>query len=148
MLTAQGRKLIAVSSVMPEGYRGGIHHARRWVEMCRRDMPHLDVRYVTGEGLDVFTNLERSFLSADTRHGAARYVADAIYAEVAAAGARVVMDGHGGDYTLNPRGQDALARFLLKGRLRRHASTCARASSRPWCATCCCSCCRGSGCAP
>jgi asparagine synthase (glutamine-hydrolysing) len=122
IVTAQGRKLIAVASVMPEDYRGTIRHARRWVEMCRRDMPHLDVRYVTGEGLDIFTDLERNFLSSDTRHGAARYIADAIYAEIAAAGARIVMDGHGGDYTLNPRGQNALPRLLLKGQFRRFVS--------------------------
>ena len=62
VVTAQGRKLIAVSSVMPEDYRGTIRHARRWCEMCRRTMPHLDVRYVTREGLDIFTVMEQSFL--------------------------------------------------------------------------------------
>ena len=122
VVTAQGRKLITVSSVMPADYHGGIHHARRWVEMCRRDMPHLDVRYVTGEGIDVFSGLQRSFFASDTRHGAARYVMEAMYGEIAGAGARIVMDGHGGDYTLNPRGDEALARFLLKGQFRRFAS--------------------------
>jgi asparagine synthase (glutamine-hydrolysing) len=122
VVTAQGRKFIAVSSVMPEDYRGTIKHARRWVEMCRRVMPHLDVRYVTREGLDVFTDMEKRFFATVNGHGPYRYVNDAILAEIAASGARIAMDGYGGDYTLNPRGQDALVRFLLKGQFRRFGS--------------------------
>ena len=118
----QGRKFIAVSSVMPEDYRGTMRDARRWVEMCRRDMPHLEVRYVTREGLDILTGMERSFLATDTWHSPNRYINDAMYAEIAAAGARIAMDGFGGDYTLNPRGQNVLARMLRTGHLRRFAS--------------------------
>ena len=106
---------------MPEGYRGPVPDARRWVEMCRRHMPHLDVRYVTREGMDIFTDLERSFLKTDNRHSPNRFANDAMYRELAGSGARIVMDGHGGDYTLNPRGQDALVRLLLTGRWRRFA---------------------------
>jgi asparagine synthase (glutamine-hydrolysing) len=119
-MAEQGRKLIAVSSAMPEGYDGTIRHdARRWCEICRRDMPHLDMRYVTREGLDIFTFMERGFLADDNRHSPRRPVTHAMFAEIAAAGARIVMDGHGGDYTLNPRGQDALVRTLGKGQFRR-----------------------------
>jgi asparagine synthase (glutamine-hydrolysing) len=123
VVTAQGRKFIAVSSVMPEDYRGDIRHdARRWCEICRRDMPHLDMRYVTREGLDIFTFMEQGFLSDDSKHGPRRPVTHAMFAEIAAAGARIVMDGHGGDNTLNPRGGKALARMLRKGDLRRFVS--------------------------
>jgi len=122
VVTAQRRKFIAASSVMPEDYRGSIHHARKWVEMCRRHMPYLDVRYVTREGLDIFSFMEHGFRSSDNRHSSYRYVAHAMFAEIAAAGARIVMDGHGGDYTINPRGQNMLARFLLKGQFRRFGS--------------------------
>jgi asparagine synthase (glutamine-hydrolysing) len=121
-VTAQGRKFIAVSSVMPEDYRGSIRHARKWVEMCRRTMPHLDVRYVTREGLDIFTGMERAFLNNDNRHSPNGYVTRKMLAEVAGAGARIVMDGHGGDYTVNPRGQNALIRMLRKGQFRRFAA--------------------------
>ena len=121
-MTAQGRKLIAVSSVMPEDYRGDIRHARRWVEMCRRTMPHLDVRYVTREGLDVFSFMEQGFLTGDGRHSPNRYSTHPLFAEVAAAGARIVMDGNGGDYTVNPRGRNTLVQLLRKGELRRFAT--------------------------
>jgi asparagine synthase (glutamine-hydrolysing) len=121
-VTAQGRKFIAVSSVMPADYRGTIKHARRWVEMCRRHMPHLDVRYVTREGLDIFTGMERAFVNNDNRHSPNGYVTRKMMAELAAAGARIVMDGHGGDYTVNPRGQNFLIRLLRKGQFRRFGS--------------------------
>lgn len=119
VVTAQGRKLIAVSSVMPEDYRGTIHHARKWVEMCRRDMLHLDVRYVTREGLDIFTGMEKVFLATGIRHGPNGYTTRAMFAEIARTGARIVMDGHGGDYTLNPRGQNFLIRLLRTGQFHR-----------------------------
>jgi asparagine synthase (glutamine-hydrolysing) len=122
VVTRQGRKFIAVSSVMPEDYRGTIKHARKWLEMCRRHMPHLDARYVTREGLDIFTFMEQGFLTGDNRHSPNRYVTHAMFAEIAKSGARIVMDGHGGDYTVNPRGQNMLIRFLRKGQLGRFAS--------------------------
>jgi asparagine synthase (glutamine-hydrolysing) len=122
VVTAQRRKFIAVSSVMPEDYRGTIKHARKWVEMCRRHMPHLDVRYVTREGLDVFSFMEQGFAREDNVHSPNRYSTYPIFAEIAAAGARIVMDGHGGDYTINPRGQNFLIRLLRKGQFRRFGS--------------------------
>jgi len=122
VVAKQGRKFIAVSSVMPENYRGTIKHARKWVETCRRTMPHLDVRYVTRESLDIFSSMEQGFLATDGPHSPNRYVNDAMFAELASAGARIVMDGHGGDYTVNPRGQNALVRMLVKGELRRFAA--------------------------
>ena len=122
VLTELGRKLIAVSSVMPEEYRGTIRHARSWVELCRRHMPHLDVRYVTRENLDILSGMERGFLATDHGHSPNRYANDEIFRAIAAAGARIVMDGHGGDYTLNPRVPDALPRHLIGGRFRRFLS--------------------------
>ncbi len=118
-VTPQGRRFIAASSVMPEDYRGTIHHCRPWVEACRRHMPHLEVRYVTREGLDIFTGMEEGFLATDSGHSPNRYVNDALYDTIKAAGARIVMDGFGGDYTVNPRAQNGLARLLVRGRWRR-----------------------------
>ena len=118
VVRAQGRKLIAASSVMPEGYQGTIRHARAWVELCRRDMPHVDVRYVTSEGLSVLANLERAFLSHDGPRSANYALNDALFSAVAAGGARVVMDGYGGDYTLNPKSRRYFVTLLRRGKFR------------------------------
>lgn len=121
VVTAQGRKLIAVSSVAPTDYSGPSRQARPWAELCRRHMPYLDVRYATREGRSIFTGLEKAFMDGFPT-GPQHYAHDEIYGVIAAAGARIAMDGHGGDYTLNPRGQFALARFLATGQWRRFVS--------------------------
>lgn len=115
-LAAQNRKLIGVASVLPDD--GPARDVRKWTQMLARDMKHLDVRYVTREGLDIFTDMEKGFFQTGETHSASRFVNDALYAAAVAAGARVVMNGHGGDYTVNPRGTGWLARQLLRGRWR------------------------------
>lgn len=122
VVSVQGRKFIAACSVMPEDYQGPIHGARKWVEMCRRTMPHLDVRYVTSEGRDILTGLEQGFLAVDNRRSPNHYLTEAMLAQIAAAGARITMDGHGGDYTLNPRAQNGLIRLLRRRQFRRFAA--------------------------
>ena len=91
-------------------------------------MPHLDLRYATREGRSIFTDMEKAFLANDNPSSCGRYVDEEMYGIVAAAGARLVMNGHGGDYTLNPRGRKALARFLATGQLRRFVG-----EFGPWC---------------
>jgi asparagine synthase (glutamine-hydrolysing) len=122
VLAPSGRKLVAASSVMPAEYRGPLRHARQWTEYCRRDMAHLDVRYVTRESIDALTDLEKNFIERDVPAHNSQYVDDALRRVLAGAGVRAVLDGHGGDYTLNPRGHGALARFLATGQLRRFLS--------------------------
>jgi len=116
VVTAQGRKLIAVSSVMPEGHKRVTDDAREWVEASRRVMPHLDVRYVTSEGLDIFAGMEASYLATGDGHGINHYLNHAMYAVIAKGGARIAMDGYGGDYTLNPQGQKFFVWLLSTGR--------------------------------
>ena len=118
-LAASGRRLIAVASVMPEDYRGSIRHARRWVELCARDMPYLDVHYYTREALDLVADLDRGFIESGLPLGPYGIVNGAMIAIAARAGARLIMDGHGGDYTLNPRGNGHLAILVKAGLLRR-----------------------------
>ncbi|HEX4410329.1 MAG TPA: asparagine synthase-related protein [Xanthobacteraceae bacterium] len=114
-----GRKLIAAASVMPADYRGTIRHARNWVKLCARDMPHLDVRYITREGKNFLNGLHGAFLKTELPASAYHFVDNELFSALATAGAQVVMDGHGGDYTLNPRGQATLARHLARLNIRR-----------------------------
>jgi asparagine synthase (glutamine-hydrolysing) len=125
-------RLIGAASVLVDPEAKGPLSARRWVEFCRRNMPHLDVRYVTRRGRSVFSNLERTLVGCDGQMSVDRYVSDELYETVAAAGARVVMNGEGGDYTLNPRPPFPIARLLALGRLRTFAAeliACKRAAA-------------------
>ena len=92
-----GHKLIAAASVMPADYSGTIWHARRWVEMCAREMPYLDVHYVTREGKSILSNLEEALLQSGGRPGPYHFVMHELFATLAQAGSRLIMDGHGGD---------------------------------------------------
>lgn len=122
VVNAQQRKLIAVSSVMPIAPGGTKCRARRWVEICERDMSHLTVRYATAEGRNALTGLDRAFLGLDRMVGDNHYVTEEMFELVAAAGARVVMDGYGDDYHVNPRGQMTLIYLLRTRQWRRFLS--------------------------
>ncbi len=109
--------LVALSSVMAEGYAGPIRHAREYVEYLRRHLPHLTVRYLTAETIDLIDGMEADFATHNDPHSPNRAINSALLREARAAGARVMMDGHGGDYTLNPRGIGFIARLIRAGRL-------------------------------
>jgi hypothetical protein len=72
-------------------------------------MPYLDVHYVTREGKSVLSGLDQAFLQSGQPAGVYHFVMHELLATLAGAGARLIMDGHGGDHTLHPRGQAALA---------------------------------------
>ena len=119
VVAAQGRKIVAVASVLEEGgQRPGVRDARAAVEAFRR-FPFLDLHhYVRADEDTAFDDLETSF---DTTHNSVGtlYVRRGLYRIAAAAGARLVMDGHGGDYTVNVRPGSPLGRMLRRGQLRR-----------------------------
>jgi asparagine synthase (glutamine-hydrolysing) len=118
IVRAQNRKLIAAASVCEESCRGAVRDARPAVEACRRFMPHLDVRYYVRADETVLTDLEQMFLKVDGPAGN-NYVREGLFKIAAAAGARLVMNGHGGDYTVNFRGGPILGRWLRAGQFRR-----------------------------
>ncbi|MBS0471038.1 MAG: hypothetical protein JSR60_08210 [Proteobacteria bacterium] len=120
-LAGKGHRLIAVSCVMPEDYDGPLRHPRRWVDLCRRDMPHLDVRYFVRRDETIFTRIETLFHAADYPLRGPNFLHDALFREAAGAGARLIMDGNGGDDTLNPRGNGVLAHLMRTGRWARFA---------------------------
>jgi len=118
-LRQTGQRMVAAASVMPSDYAGPIRHAGRWVDLCARDMPWLDIRRVTRDGLDPIADIQRRLSERQTMPSVYDPVDASLCAELASGGAALAMDGHGGDYTLNPRGRNALARWLAAGAYRR-----------------------------
>ncbi len=118
VLAPRGRRLVAISSVMPEGERATPGDARPWVERLVKHAGDVDMHYVTREGADILTDLTKDFMRIDGTHGPTRYVNTRLYQAACDAGARVIMDGNAGDYTLNPRARTLLLRLLSRGRLR------------------------------
>jgi len=119
VLREQGRTILGIASVMPESRRGEFFRdARPMVEHCARDMPHLDVHFMTREGIEPFGGLDEAMPLLDGPPSPLHY----LYQEAARIarrdGIRLLMDGHGGDYTLNPRDPGGAARYLARGDLR------------------------------
>jgi asparagine synthase (glutamine-hydrolysing) len=129
VVAAKNRKLISLTSLGADPDLPVHGDIRPWLEACRRVMPHLDVRTVTFEVESPLAGIERAFSIHDAPAGGNGKTSRRLYGEAAAAGARLVMDGFGGDYTLNPRGYGALACHLRRGRFRRFVAE-ARAHRR------------------
>jgi asparagine synthase (glutamine-hydrolysing) len=121
-VTAQGRKLISLSWISSPGLLNARGDLRPWLEACHRAMPHLDVRQLSKPAENPLTGIEKRFMTNDGPSWSHHQLNLDIFAAAAAAGARLIMDGYGGDYTVNPRGRLALAYFLRRGQFRRLAA--------------------------
>jgi asparagine synthase (glutamine-hydrolysing) len=116
------RKLICLSWLGSDEGRTARGDIRPWLDACRRSLPDLDIREFSAPRGDPMDGLDRIFQAYEGPGGGARRTTYRLFAEARSLGARVVMDGYGGDYTLNPRGGGALARHLRRGRLKVFAS--------------------------
>lgn len=114
--TLPGSKVIGVASVLPpsDPPRG----VRRWVSLLAERWPQLDVHWITREKVDILAAFESNFRRTGLPSSPNVYTNTELYAAAAAAGARQLMDGFGGDYTVNPRGRGWPARRLREGKLR------------------------------
>ncbi|UZK68999.1 asparagine synthase-related protein [Sphingomonas sp. S1-29] len=118
---ARGRRLVAAAALASEGVDIRVRDARDAVEAFA-DRAELDIlAYHRGED-SIFDALEANFAATDNATGAD--VRHKLFARVAARGVRLVMDGHGGDYTVNSRAPWMLGRILRRGELRRFAREC------------------------
>jgi asparagine synthase (glutamine-hydrolysing) len=115
LVLAQGGSLLCVSSVLPQGDTR--RNARAAAEAFR-GMPGLDIRYYVRGDESPYDNLEDSFAATGLWH--APSVARRGIGRIArAAGSRLALDGHGGDYTVNPYDTAMLGAILRGGEFRR-----------------------------
>jgi asparagine synthase (glutamine-hydrolysing) len=110
IVAARNWTLTCIASVLPEG--DSRRNARRAVEAFR-GRPGLTLRfYVRGEETS-YDDLEASF-DRTFRHSPPSIVRRRIGEMARAAGSRLVLDGHGGDYTVNPY-EPAMLGAILRG---------------------------------
>ncbi|MBX9730450.1 MAG: hypothetical protein K2X59_03910 [Sphingomonas sp.] len=110
-----GMKLVTVTSAGALG-SDNPHDGRPKAEACLEIMPHLDHHWF-GLANEPSFDLQTLGRSGDRPGG----IFDALYQIFAAQGCRVIMDGFGGDQTINPRRNRALAALLARGRIGRFA---------------------------
>ena len=117
-VAARNWTLTCIASVLPEG--DSRRDARRAVEAFR-GLPGLDLRfYVRGEETS-HDDLEASF-NRTFRHSPPSIVRCRIGEMARAAGSRLILDGHGGDYTVNAYDQAMLGAILRGGDIPRFIS--------------------------
>ncbi|WP_230772532.1 asparagine synthetase B family protein [Sphingomonas sp. Leaf4] len=117
IVAAQGRRIVAVCSALAEGDTRPVRSARA-AASAFADRDGIDLRWFVRRDETVLDNIETLFAGADDCAGIS-HVRPHLFAMAASSGARLVMDGHGGDYTVNPRDAWALGRVLRRGELRR-----------------------------
>ncbi|MES2056450.1 MAG: asparagine synthase-related protein [Pseudomonadota bacterium] len=115
VVVAQGRQLIALCSALAEDAPPPVRDSRAAAEAFRR-YPHIDLRYFVRGDETPFSDIEATFAATEDSAGTA-YVRRGLYRMASSAGARLVLDGTGGDVTLNVRAGAMLGRFLLRGRV-------------------------------
>jgi len=118
VVRSQRRRLIAISAMLAPSRDAVPGNARPAVEACMRHMPHVELHPFVRTDEDALERLEEYFLLSGLPASETHFVRTALFESAAAAGAQVVMDGHGGDYTVNPRGDGALAWVIRHGRWR------------------------------
>lgn len=115
IVAAAGRRIVAVASVLAIGERRRVRDARVAVEAFA-DRRFLDIRYFVRRDESPFDDLERGFAETDDPGGGST-VRRGLYRLAADARVRSILDGHGGDYTVNVRAQAMLGRILLRGNI-------------------------------
>jgi asparagine synthase (glutamine-hydrolysing) len=114
-------RIVAVTSCLPEGAAGPHlrHDARPGATWCRDHMPHLDHRWFVRGAESCADDGDQLRHTIDGVPGGGNYVFEAMYTEIARAGARAVLDGVGGDCTINPRVPRLLVQLLRARQFRR-----------------------------
>lgn len=117
IMAARGQAVVAVTSVLNEGEHSPQGDSRALAEaFAGRDGFAL---HTVARGADTLvTGLEEGFARTGECF-AFDYVRDAGFALGRREGARLAMDGHGGDYTVNMLDAGMLGRILLRGDVRR-----------------------------
>jgi asparagine synthase (glutamine-hydrolysing) len=111
-----GSRLIGLSGVLPENYKGPETDERYYIDQVR-DKWNINMSYVTPSGNGIYDQaeqtcrrLENPFI--DTRHYQHKALQDAAEEK----GARVILDGYGGEVTASGYAQGYFAELALRGR--------------------------------
>jgi asparagine synthase (glutamine-hydrolysing) len=112
---ARGHTLTCLTSVLPAG---DPRRSARQAAEAFRGKPGLDLQFYERGTDNAYDDLEASF-AALNRVVPASIVRRRIGDMAKAAGARLILDGHGGDYTVNGYAPQLLGMILRRGEIRR-----------------------------
>lgn len=117
IMAGRGQAVVAVTSVLNAGERSAQGDSRALAEAFA-GREGLSLHTVSRGEDTLFTGLEEGFARSGECLGF-DYVRAAVFALGRREGARLAMDGHGGDYTINMLDAGMLGRILRRGHVRR-----------------------------
>jgi asparagine synthase (glutamine-hydrolysing) len=117
IVAKRGQAVIAVTSVLNEGEKSAQGDSRKLAEAFA-GREGVALHAVARGEMSMFTGLEEGFARSGECF-ALDYVRDAGFALGRREGARLAMDGHGGDYTVNMLDAGMLGRILVRGNVPR-----------------------------
>jgi asparagine synthase (glutamine-hydrolysing) len=116
----EGRRVIAVSSVLPEDHAGPETDERRYMQAFLQQYPACEWVPVTAPGKHFLSDLDRLLAICDQPvRDAFHYSTLALGEEARRSGARVLLTGMGGDFFVSSRVHGAFARMLVELKWRR-----------------------------
>jgi asparagine synthase (glutamine-hydrolysing) len=112
-LHKEGKRLTAVSSVLPEHHAGGELDEREYINAVRDHAGNIDLIYVTAEGATPFDNLEdQCNRMAAPGYDPFWYMTEALFAAARDRGVRVMLDGNGGDTAVSFGGTTGVGQLI------------------------------------
>jgi len=113
-LRETGKRLIAVSSVLPENHTGIETDERRYIREVLEQEPNIDIRYVTAEDTGPFdqAEIETGIRELEAPVSAFHYMDRALCKAARESGADILMWGLGGDSISSHDGRHALLQLV------------------------------------
>lgn len=114
-LQERGERLTTLSAILPADGESTVTDERAYIDIFRAQ-PNLDMRYITDPARGPFDNVERLVWGGEQPDFTSRhYLYSALADGGHAAGARVILEGVGGETGPTFHGDGYLAELLLKG---------------------------------
>lgn len=125
----EGRRVITVSSVLPEDHPGPETDERQYMQAFLRHYPECEWFPVTAPGKHFLSDLDRLLAICDQPvRDAFHYLTLALIEKARLSGARTLLTGMGGDFFISSRVPGAFARMLVEIKWRRLWSEYCKAS--------------------
>lgn len=119
IVAAQGRSIVSVTSLLPPGESRPGRRDARHARDAFQDRPGLELSdYVRAPGETPLADLEQTFQDSDSAT-VTDYVRRGLYRALADRRCRLVLDGLGGDYTINVRAPGQIGLMIRRGQLGR-----------------------------
>ena len=118
LLKEKNRKLIAFSTVLPEGYVGNDKDERFYIDKLKQQYDNLEVHYLSiPEEIGPYSNLKEVFNNIESAPNAFHYVEANLFNAAKKLNVRTLFTGLGGDITISHPGGVVIYQYITQLKL-------------------------------